>query len=175
MNDREQLIHLLESDTNNELIPDLIARLEQSVIVDLQSDSQYLKGVWELRWSSSSQPWLKQAPWLKNLQVLDPQKNKGVNLLGLSGMIGSVAVVAVEADLSINGINQIGVRFKKGGWIGPLMWNSWRPKLLKNINQSYPAWLDITYIDNDLRICRGNAGTCFALLKRADLDVNHWI
>ena len=83
--------------------------------------------------------------------------------------------IAVEAELSINSSNQVGVQFKRGGWLGPSLSTGWRPKLLATINQSFPAWLDITGLDDSLRICRGNAGTCFALLKRTDLAVNDWI
>ena len=98
-----------------------------------------------------------------------------MNLLRVSGPVGSLAVIAVEAELSINGDNQVGVKFKKGGWIGPTISNGWRPKLMKSITQSFPAWLDITAIDERLRICRGNSGTVFALLKRPDLSVTDWI
>ena len=172
---KEQLVELLVENPNSKLIAPLISEVECLSKVDLNYEVELLKGVWELRWSSSTQPWLKQAPWLENLQVLDPIQNKGMNLLRLSGPIGALAVIAVEAELSINGDNKVGVRFKKGGWIGPSVSNGWRPKLLKNINQSFPAWLDITALDDSLRICRGNAGTCFALIKRHDLSVCDWI
>ena len=175
MNCTAQLIELLLKDSKSNLIPSLIQDVESCSQVNLQHNGDLLKGVWELKWSSSTQPWLKQAPWLENLQVLDPFQKKGMNLLRLSGPIGTLAVIAVEAELSINGDNKVGVRFKKGGWIGPSVSNGWRPKLLKNINQSFPAWLDITALDDSLRICRGNAGTCFALLKRHDLSVCDWI
>ena len=175
MTSKEQLIELLITKPKSNLIYPLINDVESNSKVNLQCEGELLKGVWELKWSSSTQPWLKQAPWLENLQVLDPIQNKGMNLLRLSGPIGALAVIAVEAELSINGDNQVGVRFKKGGWIGPSVSNGWRPKLLKNINQSFPAWLDITALDDSLRICRGNAGTCFALLKRHDLSVCDWI
>ena len=175
MTSKEQLVKLLHQNPKSDLIPSLIDDVEYPSKVNLQSEGELLKGVWELRWSSSTQPWLKQAAWLENLQVLDPIQQKGMNILRLSGPIGSLAVIAVEAELSINGENQVGVKFKKGGWIGPSLGNGWRPKLLKDINQSFPAWLDITALDESLRICRGNAGTCFALLKRHDLSVSDWI
>ena len=142
MTSKEQLIELLLTKPKSKLITPLITEVESLSKINLQCDAELLKGVWELKWSSSTQPWLKQAPWLENLQVLDPIQNKGMNLLRLSGPIGALAVIAVEAELSINGENQVGVRFKKGGWIGPSVSNGWRPKLLKNINQSFPAWLD---------------------------------
>ena len=175
MASKEQLVKLLHQNPKSDLIASLIDDVEYPSKVNLQSEGELLKGVWELRWSSSTQPWLKQAAWLENLQVLDPIQQKGMNILRLSGPIGSLAVIAVEAELSINGENQVGVKFKKGGWIGPCLGNGWRPKLLKDINQSFPAWLDITALDESLRICRGNAGTCFALLKRHDLSVSDWI
>ena len=40
------------------------------------------------------------------------------------------------------------------------------------MQQSFPAWLDITVLDDELRICRGNAGTVFALLRRSDLRLH---
>lgn len=175
MNCKEQLTNLLQSDPKNYLIPTLIKEFELKSNVDLKNDVSLLKGVWELRWSSSTQPWLKQATWLENLQILDPGQKKGINLLRLSAPIGSVVGIAVEAELSINSSNQVGVQFKRGGWLGPSLGNGWRPKLLTRINQSFPAWLDITGLDDTLRICRGNAGTCFALLKRPDLALNDWI
>ncbi len=175
MNCKEQLIELLLNNPKSHLISSLITEVESLSTVNLEREVDLLKGVWELRWSSSSQPWLKQAFWLENLQVLDPKQQKGMNLLRISGLIGSLAVIAVEAKLSINGTKQVGVKFQKGGWIGPSISNGWRPKLLKDINQSFPAWLDITVLNENLRICRGNAGTCFALLKRHDLSVSDWI
>jgi hypothetical protein len=42
---------------------------------------------------------------------------------------------------------------------------------LRNVNQSFPAWLDITVLDANLRVCRGNAGTLFALTRRHDLNL----
>ena len=36
-----------------------------------------------MRWSSSKQPWLKQTAGLENLQALDPEHGRGVNLLRL--------------------------------------------------------------------------------------------
>lgn len=175
MEPKQHLIELLRSKPKDSSILSLIQTTESHSIINLERDLSLLNGVWELRWSSSNQPWLKQAGWLENLQILDSEKMKAINLLRARGVFGSLAVVAVEADVTINGSNQIGIKFKQGGWLGPSLNGGWRPKLLKKINQGFPAWLDITVIDNNLRICRGNAGTCFALLKRDDLSVTDWI
>ena len=43
---------------------------------------------------------------------------------------------------------------------------------MRKVQQSTPAWLDITVLDEQLRICRGNAGTTFVLLKRNGLHLS---
>jgi hypothetical protein len=43
--------------------------------------------------------------------------------------------------------------------------------LPSELKQRIPARLDITVLDEQLRVCRGNAGTLFALLRRDDLAV----
>ena len=167
-----ELIRRLREQPNDDSIPDLVVAAEANSDVDLSKDVALLMGVWELRWSSSTQPWLKQANWLENIQVLDPVNSRGMNLLRLAGPLGAAAAVTVEAELSTDGANRVGVRFRKGGWRGPTLPGGRRLELLKTVNQAFPAWLDITALTNKLRICRGNAGTTFALLKRHDMSVS---
>ena len=38
-------------------------------------------------------------------------------------------------------------------------------KAMKEINNEQLGWLDITYLSNKLRICRGDKGTLFVLRK----------
>ena len=121
------------------------------------------------RWSSSSQPWLRQAPWLENLQALDPERNKGCNLLRLRGRLGGIGAVSVQAELNLTSSKRIEVKFCRGGWLGPSRPGQRQVKLMRNVQQNFPAWLDITVLSQELRICRGNAGTIFALLRRNDL------
>jgi len=152
----------------------LLERLEQLQPADLIRDRALLAGVWELRWSSSSLPYLAVAPWLENLQLLDPDCGRGMNLLRLVGPLAPLAGIAVQAELTLQpaGPDQpaqrVGVRFLRGGWLGPRL-GTRRMQLLREVNQSFPAWLDITVLDADLRVCRGNAGTLFALIRRGDL------
>ena len=170
-----ELIRRLQEQSDDDSIPDLVLAAEANSDVDLSKDLPLLKGVWELRWSSATQPWLKQANWLENLQVLDPVNSRGMNLLRLAGPLGEVAAVTVEAELSTGDANRVGVRFRKGGWRGPALPGGRRLELFKTVNQSFPAWLDITALTNELRICRGNAGTTFALLKRHDMAVSDFL
>lgn len=150
-------------------IRDLIEQLERTLPADLTRQAALLRGVWELRWSSSRAPYLLVAPWLENLQVLDPDHGAGMNLLRFAGPLGPFAGISVEAAIAVAGPQRVTVAFRRGGWIGPRFGDR-RLELLRNVRQSYPAWLDITVLDEELRVCRGNAGTLFALLRRPDLS-----
>ena len=155
---------------------ELIQALEHDDPADLSTAAsrKLLEGVWELRWSSSQQPYLAVAPWLENLQCLAPSQGRGMNLLRPPGPFSSLAGIAVEASISIDNtaattpLQRVDVRFQRGGWLGPPLGQK-RLQWLRSVSQSFPAWLDITVLDNDLRLCRGQAGTVFALLRRHDL------
>jgi hypothetical protein len=157
-------------------VQQLVVALERAMPADLTAPKalEQLEGVWELRWSSSSQPYLAVAPWMENLQLLAPSQSRGMNLLRLTGPLAPLASIAVEADLSVDPSIQVRqrvqVRFRRGGWLGPSL-GAGRLQLLRSVQQSFPAWLDITVLDDELRVCRGNAGTLFALLRRPDLSL----
>jgi hypothetical protein len=177
---RQELLHLLRleprgaANLQGARVRELIVGLEQSQPADLAAPEALaaLEGVWELRWSSSRQPYLAVAPWLENLQCLAPSQGRGMNLLRPSGPFGALAGIAVEASIAVvaGSRQRVQVRFRRGGWLGPTLGAS-RLQWLRSVNQSFPAWLDITVLDSDLRICRGNAGTLFALTRRPDLNL----
>ena len=166
---RNDLVSILQHTPNDPSIVERVSALEQSHPADLSRDSALLEGVWDLRWSSSSQPWLRQAPWLENLQVLDPAQKRGCNLLRLRGPFGAIGAISVQADLEVINEKRVEVKFRKGGWLGPSLPGIGQLKLLREVEQSFPAWLDITFLDEELRICRGNAGTTFALLRHESI------
>jgi len=151
-------------------VRELLQRLEHLQPANLAAESDQLTGVWELRWSSGRQPYLTVAPWLENLQLLDPRRGRAMNLLRLAGPVAPLAGIAVQARISVEGTQRVGVRFVRGGWLGPRIGEQ-RLQLLREVNQSFPAWLDITVLDDDLRVCRGNAGTLFALVRRPELQL----
>jgi hypothetical protein len=151
-------------------VRELLQRLEHLQPANLAAESDRLTGVWELRWSSSRQPYLAVAPWLENLQLLDPRRGRAMNLLRLAGLVAPLAGIAVQARITVEGTQRVGVRFVRGGWLGPRIGQR-RLQLLREVNQSFPAWLDITVLDDDLRVCRGNAGTLFALVRRPELQL----
>ena len=168
----ELLALLHNAKPNRDKLDELIKTLEAAASIDLSDaqQQQQLEGVWELRWSSSKQPYLQVQPWLENLQVLMPSQGRGMNLLRLPRPLAA-AGVAVEAELSLEPPQRVQVRFCRGGLLGPQL-AGWKANLMTGIQQSFPAWLDITALSDDLRICRGQNGTLFALRKRHDLKAS---
>ena len=168
----ELLALLQDAMRNRDRLDALIEDLEAAASIDLSDaqQQQQLEGVWELRWSSSSQPYLQVQPWLENLQVLMPSQGRGMNLLRLPPALAA-AGVAVEAELTLEPPKRVLVRFRRGGLLGPQL-AGWRANLMTSIKQSFPAWLDITALSDELRICRGQNGTLFALRKRHDLEAS---
>ena len=183
----EELLALLRRGARGEpqrqgpRVRELILELERTNPADLSAPGalELLEGVWELHWSSSNQPYLQAVPWLENLQVLAPSLGRALNLLRPPGQLAGLGGIAVEASIQIEsspGENSptpqqpVQVRFQRGGWRGPLLGGT-RLRLQREVQQSIPAWLDITVLTQELRLCRGNAGTIFALLRRPDLAV----
>ena len=169
---RNQLVQLLREKPSDPSLQERINRLEQEQPADLSSSAGLLRGVWELRWSSSQQPWLKQTAGLENLQALDPERGRGCNLLRLRPPFAALGGIGVQAELQIAGSQRVDVRFRRGGWMGPSRGNHQQLSWMRQVQQSTPAWLDITVLDDQLRVCRGNAGTTFALLRRNDLNLS---
>ena len=172
-NNRDELVRLLRETPNSLVIPKLVSELEDNYPADLSCDSDLLYG--GIRWSSSTQSLLRQAPWLENLQIMDPVTKRGSNILRLRGPLVAVGSVFVQADLDVINSTRVEVCFRRGGWIGPRHSGIGQIKLLKDVRQSFPAWLDMTVLDSQLRICRGNAGTTFALLRQSDKSVAEFL
>jgi hypothetical protein len=176
---REELLALLRPAQAGAIPPEegrirgLIERLERLYPADLSRQAPQLTGVWELRWSSSSLPYLATRPWLENLQLLDPAAGRAMNLLRLAGPLGALAGIAVQARIAVlpeAPHQRVSVCFERGGWLGP-RWGQGRLQLFREVRQGFPAWLDVTVLDDALRVSRGNAGTLFALVRRPDLDL----
>ena len=172
---REQLVDLLRQKPNDAGLQTLIERVEHEQPADLTNSADLLRGVWELHWSSSQQPWLRPSAGLENLQILDPEHGRGCNLLRLRGPLSALGGIRVQAEVQVAGSQRVMVCFRQGGWVGPSLPNREQLSLMRKVQQSTPAWLNITVLDEQLRICRGNAGTTFALLKRNDLNLNTFL
>ena len=163
MNLEQQLLELLLSRPNKIDIRNIAEELEKESNFILGNDIEMLRGIWELRWSSSKAPFLNYSPLLDNLQILDTSNLKGLNLLkprGINAIIGT----GIVAKLRSLNEKKIGVSFTHAGIIGPYI-GIRKINALTRIKKEQKGWLEITFLSNNLRICRGDKGTLFVLRK----------
>ena len=166
MNLEEQIMELILSKQNKKKIEIIVEELESKCTFVIENDIDKLKGIWELRWSSSKAPFLNYSPLIDNLQILDPFTLNGLNLLkprGTKSIIGT----GIVAKLNIINKTKIGVRFTHAGIIGPNFGNK-KIRALTKIKKEQKGWIEITFLSKDLRICRGDKGTLFVLRKIKD-------
>ena len=166
MDTESKLLKILIEKTNSKDISSMANKLESNSKFNLKSDIEKLKGIWELRWSSSNSPILSYSPLIDNLQILNPSKSNAMNLLKprcINGIIGT----GIVAELyPLNDI-RVGVKFTRAGFLGPNIGFT-KLKALVEIKKEQIGWLDITYLSKNLRICRGDKGTLFILVRRND-------
>ena len=164
MDTESKLLKILIEKTNSKDISSMANKLESNSKFNLKSDIEKLKGIWELRWSSSNSPILSYSPLIDNLQILNPTKSNGLNLLKPRGIDGIIGTGIVAELYPLNEI-RIGVEFKHAGFLGPNVGLK-KLKALARIKRDQKGWLDITYLSKNLRICRGDKGTLFILIRR---------
>ena len=166
MNLEQQLLDLLLSSPKTKEIKNMAEELEKESKFNLSKDIEKLKGIWELRWSSSKAPFLNYSPLVDNLQILDPLNLDGLNLLKPRG-INSIIGTGIVAKLSSLNEKKIGVSFTHAGIIGPYI-GIRKINALKIIKKEQKGWLEITFLSKNLRICRGDKGTLFILRRIKD-------
>ena len=166
MNLEKKLINLLINSPNSNEIYNYATKLEKDSNFNINNDLQNLTGIWELRWSTSSSPLLSYSPLINNLQILDPINSIGLNLLKPRG-IKSIIGTGIIAELKPLNDIKIGVKFTYAGLIGPKFGRS-EIKALAEIKKEQKGWLEITFLNNNLRICRGDKGTLFILRRIKD-------
>ena len=164
MDTESKLLKILIEKTNSKDISSIANKLESNSKFNLKSDIEKLKGIWELRWSSSNSPILSYSPLIDNLQILNPTKSNGLNLLKPRGIDGIIGTGIVAELYPLNEI-RIGVKFTHAGFLGPNVGLK-KLKALARIKRDQKGWLDITYLSKNLRICRGDKGTLFILIRR---------
>ena len=173
MNATSKLVEVLEHTPRSSHIEELIKLAESESSVDIIKQIDLLTGVWELKWSTSNSPFLNYSPLLDNLQILEPVRGRGLNLLRPKGFIGKLFSTNIHASLEILDQKRINVSFKKAGIIGPKLLGK-KISFLSEIKKTQKGWLDTTVLSPDLRICKGYKGTTFALLKRNDLSLTEF-
>ena len=166
MDTESKLLKILIEKPNSKDILSMALKLEKNSNFNLKSDIEKLKGIWELRWSSSNSPLLSYSSLIDNLQILNPTKSNAMNLLkprGINGILGTGIIAKLDP---INDI-RVGVKFTHAGFIGPNIGFT-KLEALAQIKKEQKGWLDITYLSKNLRICRGDKGTLFTLVRRND-------
>ena len=166
MNLEQQLLDLILSSPKTKKIKNMAEELEKESKFTLSKDIEKLKGIWELRWSSSKAPFLNYSPLVDNLQILDPLNLNGLNLLKPRG-INSIIGTGIVAKLSSLNEKKIGVSFTHAGIIGPYI-GIRKINALTKIKKEQKGWLEITFLSKNLRICRGDKGTLFILRRIKD-------
>ena len=166
MNLEQQLLDLILSSPKTKKIKNMAEELEKESKFILNMDIEKLKGVWELRWSTSKAPFLNYSPLVDNLQILDPLNLNGLNLLKPRG-INSIIGTGIVAKLSSLNEKKIGVSFTHAGIIGPYI-GIRKINALTKIKKEQKGWLEITFLSKNLRICRGDKGTLFILRRIKD-------
>ena len=136
---RDELVKLLQDAPDSPDIGKLVSEVEENHPADLTRDLDLLHGVWDLRWSSSSQLWLSQAPWLEHLQILDPVRKRGGNIFRLRGPLGATGGAFVKADLDVINSTRVEVCFRRGGWIDPRFPGIGQVSLFRDLRQIFPA------------------------------------
>ena len=173
MNAISKLIEVLEHTPKSNQIAELIKLAESESSVDITKQIDLLTGVWELKWSTSNSPFLNYSPLLDNLQILEPERNRGLNLLRTKVFVGKLLSTNIHASLEIVDQKRINVSFKKAGITGPKFLGK-KISFLSEIKKTQKGWLDTTVLSPDLRICKAYKGTTFALLKRNDLSLSEF-
>ena len=79
---------------------------------------------------------------------------------------GLQSIIGNDILIKLNLINEkrVGIVFTHDGVIGPKFGRK-KIKGMNNIINEQKGWLEITYLSNRLRICRGDKGTLFVLRK----------
>ena len=166
MDIESKLLKILIEKPNSKDILSMALKLESNSNFNLKSDIEKLKGIWELRWSSSNAPFLSYSPLIDNLQILNPCKSSAINLLKPRGVNGIIGTGIVAELYPLNDI-RVGVKFTRAGFVGPNI-GFIKLKALARIKREQKGWLDITYLSKNLRICRGDKGTLFTLVRRTN-------
>ena len=166
MDSESKLLEILIKKPNSKDILSMAMKLESKSKFNLKRDIDELRGIWELMWSSSKAPFLNYSPLIDNLQILNPSKLNAMNLIkpkGINRIIGTGIVAKLNPLSDI----RVGVKFTHAGFIGPKV-GSTKYTALAQIKREQKGWLDITYLSNNLRICRGDKGTLFLLRRKFD-------
>ncbi len=176
---------LLAQPSDRQIILDAIDHLEDENPTPQPIESNLLAGDWRLIYTTSSNLLFIDLPPLVRLgqiyQSVRPATGKLYNIAEvISGIPGLSGLICVSAKFTAVSDKRIDVKFQR--WIiglQKLLDYQSPEELVEKIEsgngltaldlpideQNQDNWLDITYLDEDLRIGRGHRGNLFVLTK----------
>ncbi|VEU44847.1 unnamed protein product [Pseudo-nitzschia multistriata] len=169
---KADLIEQVTSGASNDTILEAIRKVERfSILGGADLKNPLLQGNWLMIWTTSNSIAGKTRPVLFQTktppeQLLDLENGRAINAEKIWGVQN-----AVKADLAPQTKNQVKVQFREFS-VGPI---KFRPDPDK-----FKGELSVTYLDEDMRISRGDLGNAFVLLrestqrKEADFIWKEW-
>ena len=176
---------LLATETEKQAILSTIARLEDSNPTPHPLESNHLvNGDWRLLYTTSTELLkIDRIPFYKLGQIyqcIRVETQRVYNIAEIYGLPFLEALVGVAAKFEPVSNRRVNVNFERSiiglqsliGYQSPSNFiqqieagNKFTAIDFKIENNEQKGWLDITYIDNNLRIGRGNQGSIFVLAK----------
>ena len=176
---------LLASETDQKAILAAIARLEErNPCPHPLAATAQLEGNWQLLYTTSAELLgIDRVPLLKLgqiYQIIRVQTAQIFNIAEVYGVPYLEGIVAVVAGFEATSERRVEVRFERGilglqrliGYRSPMALiqdidagKRFLPLDFSINRENQQGWLEITYLDDDLRIGRGNEGNVFVLRK----------
>lgn len=176
---------LLATETDKQTILAAVAQLEDRNPTPRPIEApELLNGNWRLLYTTSrgllnidALPLLKLGQIYQCIRAKEAKVYNIAEVYGLPYLEGLVSVTArftplserrvqVQFQRSISGLQRLIGYQTPSEFIEQIEMGKTFPAIDFNINsENQQAWLDTTYLDNDLRISRGNQGSVFVLTK----------
>lgn len=179
---------LLASASDRQVIQSLVARLEDRTPTPCPLESpDLLGGIWRLLYTTSSELLgIDRFPLYKLGQIYQgiyPAERRIYNIAEVVGVPWLAGLVSVSACFEAVSPKRVNVRFERGvlglqrlltyetpaAFIQKLQTTDqlpfWQGLDFRINRDRQSGWLEVTYLDEDLRIGRGNQGSIFVLRK----------
>jgi hypothetical protein len=178
---------LLANSSDQKLILDQIAQVEATNPTPHPTRSPAaLAGDWRLLFTTSRELLGIDRVPLFNLgsvwQCIRPEQQRVINIAEVQGIPGFESLVSVAAQFAVVNDTRLEVVFERLvlGLRRPLGYqqpSQWVERLANSQRclgvdvrlqpRRRPGWIDVTYLDTDLRISRGNQNSVFVLTREA--------
>jgi len=177
---------LLATETQKQAILSLVARLEDRNPTPRPTEAaDLLDGNWRLLYTTSQELLgIDNLPLFKLGQIYQCIRAKSAkiyNIAEVSGLPYLSSIISVAASFTPVSEKRVNVRFERAiSGLQRLINYQYPDQFIQQIesgkkffaidfaitNREQKGWLDVTYLDEDMRIGRGNVGSVFVLTRR---------